>query len=114
MIAITGSLNSHASTTYNLDFSNDHINRLGYGEGKNFLGTASVTDKRDRRREFQRQLPERWPARRTLPRRRPIPISATLPNFPLRSASCSIIPSTRLRVLTGDNVLHRRFHRSRS
>lgn len=103
MIAITGSLNSHASTTYNLEFfANDHINTLGYGEGKNFLGTASVTTNATGNANFSVSFPVAAGAPH-------VTATATDPNGNTSEFSAALGQllniSTRLRVLTGDNVL---------
>ncbi len=103
MVQVTGTLNSHASTTYSLDFfSNDHINALGYGEGKTFLGSANVTTNASGDATFDLSFPIGAGAAH-------LTATATDPNGNTSEFSAALGQllniSTRLRVLTGDNVL---------
>ena len=103
MVQITGNLNSLASTTFDLEFfSNDHTNRLGYGEGKYYLGTASVTTNASGNASFDVSFPVAAGAPH-------VTATATDPNGNTSEFSGALGQllniSTRLRVLTGDNVL---------
>ncbi len=103
MVEITGSLNSLANTTFNLDFfSNEHISPLGYGEGKTFLGSASVTTNGS----GNASLDVTFPIASGAPH---VTATATDPNGNTSEFSAALGQllniSTRLRVLTGDNVL---------
>ncbi|MGI8957393.1 MAG: beta strand repeat-containing protein [Chthoniobacterales bacterium] len=103
MVQITGTLNSLASTTFALEFfSNVHINPLGYGEGKNFLGGASVTTNASGNASFDLSFPAGVGAPH-------VTATATDPNGNTSEFSAALGQllniSTRLRVVTGDNVL---------
>ncbi len=103
MVQIAGVLNSVASTTFSLDFfSNEHISPLGYGEGKNFLGSASVTTNASGTATFDVSFPFGAGAPH-------VTATATDPNGNTSEFSAGLGQllniSTRLRVLTGDNVL---------
>ncbi len=103
MVQITGTLNSLASTTYALEFfSNEHINPLGYGEGKNFLGTGNATTNASGVASFDVSFPVGAGAPH-------VTATATDPDGNTSEFSAALGQllniSTRLRVLTGDNVL---------
>ncbi len=103
MVQITGVLNSVASTTFSLDFfSNEHVSPLGYGEGKNFLGSASVTTNASGTATFDVSFPFGAGAPH-------VTATATDPNGNTSEFSAGLGQllniSTRLRVLIGDNVL---------
>ena len=103
MVQITGTLNSIASTTFNLEFfSNEHISPLGSGEGQNFLGAASVTTNASGNGSFDVSFPIGTGAPH-------VTATATDPDGNTSEFSTALGQllniSTRLRVLTGDNVL---------
>ena len=102
-VNITGSLDSLPSTTYDLDFfGNDAIDPSGFGEGKTFLGSQSVTTDASGHVSF---ATVGFPL---VPGAFRVTATATDPlgNTSEFSASIGQLQniSTRLRVLTGDNV----------
>ena len=102
-VQITGILNSLANTTYTLEFfSNEHTSPLGYGEGQNFLGSADVTTNASGTASFDVSFPVDSGAPH-------VTATATDPNGNTSEFSAALGQllniSTRLRVLTGENVL---------
>ena len=56
-VTVTGTLNSAANRTYLVDvYANAVANALGYGEGKQYLGTVTVTTRLGRQRDFHQHL----------------------------------------------------------
>lgn len=102
-VEVTGSLNSIANTTFHLDFyASPKVNPSGYGEGKFFLGSADVTTNASGDVSFDLTFA-------TISGAPHITALATDPagNTSEFSAALGQLVniSTRLRVLTGDNVL---------
>lgn len=102
-VEIVGTLNSTANTTFTLEFfGSPKINPLGYGEGKVFLGTANVTTNGSGDASFDLSFP-------TVAGAPHVTATATDPAGNTSEFSNALGQllniSTRLRVLTGDNVL---------
>jgi hypothetical protein len=102
-VNITGSLESRPSTTYLLEFfGNDALDPSNYGEGKTFLGSTNVTTDASGHISFETVG---FPL---VPGALRVTATATDPlgNTSEFSASIGQLQniSTRLRVLTGDNV----------
>jgi hypothetical protein len=100
---ILGTLDSLASTTYRVEFfGNDAIDPSNYGEGKTFLGSTDVTTDSSGHADFNVSVP-------ALPGVLHVTSTATDPSGNTSEFSTSIGQllniSTRLRVLTADNVL---------
>ena len=100
---ILGTLDSAASTTYRVEFfGNDAIDPSNYGEGKTFLGATDVATDGSGHATFDVTFP-------LLPGALRVTSTATDPSGNTSEFSTSIGQllnvSTRLRVLTGDNVL---------
>ncbi len=100
---ILGSLDSHASTTYRLEFfGNEALDPSNYGEGKTFLGATSVTTDASGHAAFDVTFPALEGALR-------VTSTATDPSGNTSEFSTSVGQllniSTRLRVQTGDNAL---------
>ena len=100
---ILGTLDSLASTTYRVEFfGNDAIDPSNYGEGKTFLGSTDVMTDSSGHAAFNVSVP-------ALPGALRVTSTATDPSGNTSEFSTSIGQllniSTRLRVLTGDNVL---------
>ena len=99
---IIGTLNSHANTIYRLEFfSNSMVDPSGFGEGQTFLGSSNVTTDGSGNVSFNVVVPQVAAA---------VTATATDPNGNTSEFSAAAIGqliniSTRLRVLTGDNVL---------
>jgi CSLREA domain-containing protein len=99
---IMGSLNSHANTIYRLEFfSNTVVDPSGFGEGQTFIGSTNVTTDGSGNIAFNIVVPQVAFA---------VTATATDPNgntseFSAAAVGQLINISTRLRVLTGDNVL---------
>jgi hypothetical protein len=101
--SILGTLNSVANQTYRIEFfANDSLDPSGYGEGKTFAGTTSVTTDANGNASFNVSVPQ-------IPGIGLVTSTATDPNGNTSEFSPSIGRllniSTRLRVQTGDNVL---------
>ncbi|MDQ3117161.1 MAG: right-handed parallel beta-helix repeat-containing protein [Verrucomicrobiota bacterium] len=101
-VNITGSLESKASTTYELEFfGNDVLDPSGFGEGRTFLGATNVTTDGSGHVDFEVNYPLLAGALRPT-------ATATDPlgNTSEFSASLGQLQniSTRLGVLSGDNV----------
>ncbi len=102
-VEIIGNLNSLPNTTFSLEFfGSDTVNPLGYGEGKVFLGTADVTTNASGDADFDINFP-------TVSGAPHVTATATDPSGNTSEFSAALGQllniSTRLRVLTGDNVL---------
>ena len=100
---VVGTLDSQSSTTYRVEFfGNDEIDPLKYGEGKTFLGSTDVATDASGHAAFDVTFP-------LLPGALHVTSTATDPNGNTSEFSQSVGQllniSTRLRVLTGDNVL---------
>ncbi|MGI8957392.1 MAG: beta strand repeat-containing protein [Chthoniobacterales bacterium] len=100
---ILGSLDSHASTTYRLEFfGNDALDPSNYGEGKTFLGATSVTTDASGHAAFDVTFPALEGALH-------VTSTATDPSGNTSEFSTSVGQllniSTRLRVQAGDNAL---------
>ena len=102
-VEITGTLNSAANSTFNLEFfANDKVNPLGYGEGRVLLGTSDVTTNASGDASFDLSFPAVTGAPH-------VTATATDPSGNTSEFSAGLGRllniSTRLRVLTGDKVL---------
>ena len=100
---ILGSLDSAPSTTYRVEFfGNEILDPTNFGEGKTFLGASDVTTDASGQATFDVSFP-------ALPGALRVTSTATDPAGKTSEFSASIGQlqniSTRLRVLTGDNVL---------
>jgi Right handed beta helix region len=100
---IAGTLNSAANTTYRIEFfANDEIDPSGFGEGKTFLGFANVPTDSSGNGSFNVSFPP-------VAGEPHVTATATDPNGNTSEFSAAIGQllniSTRMRVLTGDNVL---------
>jgi hypothetical protein len=103
MATVNGRLNSAPNTTYRLEFfTNTAIDSTGYGEGKKFFGTKDVTTNGSGNVTFSALLGVLNPGER-------ITATATDPNGNTSEFSGAIGQltnvSTRMQVLTGNNVL---------
>jgi hypothetical protein len=101
---ITGTLNSAASTTYRIEFfANTAVDPTGYGEGEIFIGFTNVTTDLSGNASFNVNL-----AKDT--RGKLVTATATAPDGSTSEFSAAVPIgqflnlSTRLRVLTGNNV----------
>jgi hypothetical protein len=100
---IAGTLNSTANTAFRIEFfANDEIDPSGFGEGKTFIGFTSVPTDSNGNGSFNVSFPQ-------VAGEPHITATATDPNGNTSEFSAAIGQllniSTRLRVLTGDNVL---------
>jgi len=102
-VNIVGTLNSTANTTFRLEFfGNDAVDPSSFGEGQVFLGFANVTTDASCNAAFDVNFP-------AAPGAPHITVTATDPNGNTSEFSAAIGQllniSTRMQVLTGDNVL---------
>ncbi|HEY2103350.1 MAG TPA: CSLREA domain-containing protein [Chthoniobacterales bacterium] len=99
---IMGTLNSHANSTYRLEFfSNNTVDPSGFGEGETFLGSTNVTTDGSGNASFDlvvAQVAAGVTATATDP-------SGNTSEFSAAAVGQLVNISTRLAVLTGDNVL---------
>jgi hypothetical protein len=103
MTTIDGKIHSAASTMYRIEFfSNDTIDSSGYGEGQNFLGFTNVTTSASGNGSFSKSVAQVGAGQR-------VTATAIDPNGNTSEFSAAIGQllnlSTRMRVLTGNNVL---------
>jgi CSLREA domain-containing protein len=79
-LTVTGTYNSYANSTYEIDFyGNTTVDSSGYGEGRSFLGTVSVTTDGSGNANFSKAL--------TVTPGSSIAATATAINTPLNSTS---------------------------
>ena len=103
-VAITGTLNSEASKTYRLEFfANDKVDPSGYGEGQTFLGFKDVTTDGSGDASFSVNFPVTGTSTA-------FTATATDPDGNTSEFSAAFTTkllniSTRMQVLTDDNVL---------
>jgi hypothetical protein len=101
--SIAGTLNSVANTTYRIEFfANDAINPSGYGDGQSFIGFTTTTTDANCNASFNLSVPQIAAGRR-------VTSTATDPAGNTSEFSAAIGQllniSTRLKVLTGNDVL---------